>query len=217
MREEMQYPPSGQNWPQQEQPAQPPPPNTQWGQQPYPPEYARPEYYIQPGTYYRRPATVPPQGHWQQPPPSIQQKEIKRTSTYIWVSIISFILVVFGGVGIRFLYPLNTILPIPSGTWTTTHTFTGTGRNETGIFSISSDWKLLYTCTYQQISGTSTTVDGYLGVSVYSPDNTILDVAVNTRCKETQTTGETEEHIGGNIYLDINATGDWKIQIQELK
>jgi len=32
-----------------------------------------------------------------------------------------------------------------------------------------------------------------------------------------KTTGQTEEHQGGKVYLDINITGDWIIQVQELK
>jgi hypothetical protein len=29
--------------------------------------------------------------------------------------------------------------------------------------------------------------------------------------------GETEEHQGGQVYLDITGTGDWTIEVQELK
>lgn len=130
--------------------------------------------------------------------------------------IVFIVFVVFSGAGIRFLQSFNAPLPAMGGTWTTTHTFSGNGVQKTAIFSISSDWKLFYTCTYQQI-GSSTTVEGYLGVSVYNADGTMEDVAVNSSCKQAKTTGETEEHVGGNIYLAMNGTGDWSIQIQELK
>lgn len=64
------------------------------------------------------------------------------------------------------------------------------------------------------------TADGELAVNVYSSDGTILDtIAVNATCKDgvAKTTGETEEHQGGQVYLDIGGTGDWTIQVQELK
>jgi hypothetical protein len=102
-----------------------------------------------------------------------------------------------------------------SGKWTTTHTFTGNGTQKTPVFTAPDDWKILYTCANQQISGTS--IDGALVVTVYGTDNTPHDVAVNAQCKSTKTTGETEEHQGGQVYLDINGTGDWTIKVQELK
>lgn len=103
------------------------------------------------------------------------------------------------------------------GKWTTTHTFSGNRIQKTAIFSISNDWKLFYTCTYQQIEGSSNIVEGAFSVAIYNAEGTIEDVAVNAVCKQAKTTGETEEHIGGNIYLSMNGTGDWTIQIQELK
>src|SRR5260221_5264624 len=102
-----------------------------------------------------------------------------------------------------------------SGKWTTTHTFTGNGTQKTPVFTAPSDWKVLYTCANQQISGTS--IDGALSVTVYGTDNTPLDVAVNAQCKTAKTTGETEEHQGGQVYLDMNGTGDWTVKVQELK
>jgi hypothetical protein len=208
-----------QEWPPQPQPL---PQNTQWGQQPYPPQYAQPEYYVQPGTYYRPPSTMmPPQNQWQQPSPGWQPEPphpaIKKASNalrnYLIVTIILTILS-FGGIRIYQLQVPS--LPLPIGTWTTTQTFTGTRIQKTAIFNISSDWKLFYTCAYQQISGAAP-VEGALAVVVYGADGAIEDVAVNAVCKDAKDTGETEEHIGGNIYLSMNGTGDWTIQIQELK
>ena len=68
------------------------------------------------------------------------------------------------------------------------------------------------------IAGTAT--DGVLSVSVYGSDASILDpAAVNATCKSgaALTKGETEEHQSGSVYLDINGTGDWTVQVQELK
>ena len=111
--------------------------------------------------------------------------------------------------------PVNTgYTPPPAPKWTTTHTFSGNGSKKTAIFSVPDDWKIVYTCTHQEMD-----VEGVLGVVVYTSDNTIVDVAVNATCKPdvNLTKGETEEHQGGDIYLSIDGTGDWIVAIQELK
>ena len=110
-----------------------------------------------------------------------------------------------------------TATPTHALKWTTSHTFTGNGSKKTAIFTAPSDWKILYSCKGQDIAGTA--VDGVLVVTVYGSDNTPIDVAINATCKgtSTATTGETEEHAGGQVYLDVNGTGDWTLQVQELK
>lgn len=108
--------------------------------------------------------------------------------------------------------------PPAQQTWTTTRTFTGNGAKKTAIFTAPGDWKILYSCTYQNIDGV--TADGLLTVSVYGSDGSLVDpAAINATCKNgvAKTTGETEEHQGGQVYLDINGTGDWTVQVQELK
>lgn len=108
--------------------------------------------------------------------------------------------------------------PPAQARWTTVQTITGNGSKKTAIFSAPNDWKILYTCTYQNIDGV--TGDGALSVSVYGSDGSIIDPgAINATCKNgvAKTTGETEEHQGGQVYLDVNGTGDWTIQVQELK
>jgi len=112
------------------------------------------------------------------------------------------------------------ITPTPTHTpiWTTTHTYTGNGAKKTATFTVPDDWKILYTCTYQKID--TVTADGVLSVSVYGSDASIIDPsAVDVTCKNgvAKTKGETEEHQSGIVYLDINGTGDWTIQVQELK
>jgi hypothetical protein len=97
-------------------------------------------------------------------------------------------------------------------------TITGNGSKKTAIFTAPDDWKILYSCTYQNIGGV--TGDGALSVSVYGSDGSIIDPgAVDATCKNgvAKTTGETEEHQGGQVYLDVNGTGDWTLLVQELK
>ena len=117
--------------------------------------------------------------------------------------------------------PAATATPAPTqapAKWTTTHTFTGNGSKKTAIFTAPDDWKILYSCTFQNNGGV--TDDGILTLSVYGADNSIIDAgAVNVTCKNgvAHTTGETEEHQAGQVYLSIDGTGDWTVKVQELK
>jgi hypothetical protein len=102
--------------------------------------------------------------------------------------------------------------------WTSVQTITGNGSKKTAIFTAPGDWKIVWSCIGQNIDGV--TADGLLAVIVYNADGSIADPgAVDATCKagQTKTTGETEEHQGGQVYLSVNGTGDWTIQIQELK
>lgn len=98
-------------------------------------------------------------------------------------------------------------------TWQTTHTFSGNGEKKTDVFTVADTWKIKYTC-----SGMGQGIDGVLGVSVYGSDGTIQDVAVNATCKDGKTTSDTTtEHSGGQVYLDVTATGDWSVDVMEQK
>jgi hypothetical protein len=102
--------------------------------------------------------------------------------------------------------------PTHTAKWTTTMTVNGNGSKKTAIFTVPSDWKILWSCTGGDYGG-------YLGVTVYDSNAGYVDGAVNATCKtgSAPTTGETEEHQGGQVYLDVNGTGDWTLQVQELK
>ncbi len=158
-----------------------------------------------------------------QPPPPRRITGIDRFEATVFVLIIAGIVIgaaVFAAHG-AFTANQTPVQPdqttpaenAPSGTWTTTQTFTGNGIRSTAIFSVSSDWKLLYTCANQD----NGQVDGVLTVEVYGADNTLQDVALDATCHTAHDTGETEEHQGGSIYLKISGTGDWAVQVQELQ
>jgi hypothetical protein len=97
--------------------------------------------------------------------------------------------------------------------WTTTHNYTGSGIKKTAIFTAPDDWKIVWKCNPSSFYGSQYNVQ----VLVYNSDGTIADLAINELCKNGNTSGETEEHQGGDVYLDINSEGDWTIQVQELK
>lgn len=42
-------------------------------------------------------------------------------------------------------------------------------------------------------------------------------LAVNTICQAGNTSDMTEEHSGGQVYLNVNSEGYWQLQVQELK
>jgi len=95
--------------------------------------------------------------------------------------------------------------------WRTTHTYTGSGIKKTEIFTVPDDWKIVWKCDPASFYGSQYNVQVY----VYNSDGSIADVAINDICSSSNTHGETEEHQGGSIYLDINSEGSWTIQVQE--
>ena len=105
-----------------------------------------------------------------------------------------------------------TATPTHALKWTTTQTINGNGAKKTGIFTVPDDWKILWSCVGGDYGG-------YLSVTVYDSNAAYVDGAVNSMCKagNQATTGETEEHMSGSVYLDVNGTGDWQLQVQEMK
>jgi hypothetical protein len=214
----MQYPPNGN-------PQQP------YGQQqPYSPQSGFVSQPLQPG--YVQPAPQPSMPQFT--PPTQQPKKPKR-----WPWIVALVVVFFIGIAIGSAthsgsstpatttvtqsgggtqsQPAPTTKPAAPAKWTTTQTFTGSGAKKTATFAVGNDWKILYTCSGMNVSGY--TSDANLIVGVYNSDGSIVDpAAINTICKAGKTTSDnTEEHQGGNVYLDVNAEGDWTITVQELK
>ncbi|WIG61025.1 MAG: hypothetical protein OJF49_003773 [Ktedonobacterales bacterium] len=207
------------------------------------PPYALPSqpfYQPQPGMPYP-PNTQPPSAYY--PPPSPPKRRLK---AWHWILIgVGSVLVLCCACGSFALalngnspsssnqqsasvstdtpYPTATFgptdTPAPTATatptpkWTTVQKFKGNGIKKTGIFSVPDDWKLVWTCNPSSY---------YFGqynviVTVYSSDGTPLDLAVNTICKSGNTGDSTEEHQGGDIYLDIDSEAAWTIQVQVLK
>ncbi len=106
-----------------------------------------------------------------------------------------------------------TAAPTKAPTWTTVQTFTGNGNKKTAVFHVGNDWKIVWACDPASFDGSYNVM-----VDVKNSDNTDLDMAaINTICKAGNTGDFTEEHQGGDVYLDINSEGAWKVQIQELK
>src|SRR5579875_761696 len=249
----MQYPPSGQNWPSQEQPSycsgqpsQPLSPNSQWSQQapsqPLPPhtQWGQQPYLPQQGPW---PQPYPQQGQWQQPPqqqyPPIYRppQPPKKKSKLPIIIGVGAALASQGGTSTKTTTNTSTqsaqqqptsvptTAPTPAPTtpptptpkplkWTTVQTFTGNGDKKTAIFDTPVDWKIVWSCNPSSFYGG----EYNLIVSVYGSDGSDIDLsAINTICQAGNTSDLTEEHQGGQVYLDIASEGAWTIQIQELK
>jgi hypothetical protein len=102
----------------------------------------------------------------------------------------------------------------PTKKWTTVQTFTGNGAKKTETFTVGDHWRFSWEC--QGVSG----IDAPLYISVYKSDGNMLDLnAASTTCKASgpKTTGNSEMHQGGEVYLDVNSGIDWKITVEEMK
>jgi hypothetical protein len=98
--------------------------------------------------------------------------------------------------------------------WTTTQTFSGNGNSKTAIFPVGSDWKIAWKCDPASFVGNSYN----LIVSVTGSDNTTVDPAtINTICQNGNTSGSTEEHQAGSVFLDVGSEGTWTITVSEPK
>ncbi len=98
--------------------------------------------------------------------------------------------------------------------WVTTHTFSANGSMKTEDFTVANEWKMQWTC-----NPASSGLGQYnVIVTVDNADGTPLDFgAFNTICKTGVTSGITQEHQGGNVYLDIKTEGSVTITVQELQ
>ncbi len=108
------------------------------------------------------------------------------------------------------------ITPTPAHAlkWTTVKTFTGHSGKRTSVFTMPDDWKIVWSCDPQSSQGNQAN----LNVAVYGPpDGALVNVAVNAVCKPGKTSGSTEEHRGGQVFLVIVSNGGWGLQVQELK
>lgn len=96
----------------------------------------------------------------------------------------------------------------PSAT-PTTYTFSGNGIQQTQTISLSDDWTLSWTCDPSSFFGGQYNVQ----VFVYNTDGSLAGVAVNTICSDGNTSGSTEMHQGGNVYLEINSEAAWSVTV----
>ncbi len=110
-------------------------------------------------------------------------------------------------------------MPTPSPTpthaprWTTIQTFKGYGNKKTPTFNVPNRWQLIWSCDPASDGG-----EYNLFVDVYRPDGTPVDLgAIFTTCQPDNTHDSTQEYRGGTVYLDVQSTGAWTIQVEVFK
>jgi len=179
-----------------------------------------PTYTPQPYPSYPGQSLYPPG-----PPP-------RKRRTWLWIVLGVFALVVLGCVGILAASQGATSIPpaatqAPAGstpatgntpaattapaTWHTIKTFTGNGTKKTETFTVPDTWRIVWTCHKDISLG----VDNILIVDVNSSDGSPIDIgAVNATCNKATVSDNTIEHQGGSVYLSINGSGEWKIEVQ---
>jgi hypothetical protein len=79
------------------------------------------------------------------------------------------------------------------------------------VFSVPNDWKIVWNC-----NPSSDALGSYnIIVDVDNSDGSPFDpAAINTICQSGNTSGSTEEHQSGSVYLDVQSEAAWTIQIQ---
>jgi len=91
------------------------------------------------------------------------------------------------------------------------HTYSGDGSKTTETFSVSDIWTIAWTCDATNNYG----VEGVLVVGVYDSQGNLIDDLSET-CKAGITSkGTSQEHQGGDVYLKIDGSVPWTIQIQD--
>ncbi len=223
------YPPQGQPGPYTQYPPQQPgypPSGYPQGQPPMQPQ--QPGYPMQP----QQPG-YPPSGYPMQPPMQPQQPAPKKKNKLAigcgsLIALVIFIVIISavsnGGKNSASNTSATSSSSSPNNsaqqqapsqpqTWQTTHTYSGSGIKKTETITVADDWKIQWSCTPSSFMGNQYNII----ITVYGSDGTMQDVAINDMCKDGNTSGETEEHTGGNVYLDVNSEGQWSITIQELK
>lgn len=176
----------------------------------------------------------PPQGYSQYPQQPVSTPPKKKRSKLLIGVVVVVVLGLCGIVGNSLIHTAgattastitqsstaNSATQVPTktsatGNWTTTHSYIGNGIKKTESFVVGNSWKIVWTCKGIDVGGTQ--ADGSLSITVDGSDNTPIDIASGT-CKAGQTTKDsTEEHTGGNVYLNIIGTSDWTVKVQELK
>ncbi len=97
--------------------------------------------------------------------------------------------------------------------WTTIHTFSGTGLQETAPFNVSDRWRLVWNCDSATVEG-----PGYvIVIKLNGPDGSSGDSDIQTVCVQQSTSSVDEIQGGGQLCLRIICGGKWTVEVQERK
>jgi hypothetical protein len=191
----------------------------------YPPQgqYPGPQFTQQPGYPPQYPPVQQPQPQQTAPQPKKKQSKLA-----IGCGSLIALVVVIGVISAISSGGKGSSTPVPSGgsnsnstqqspskptSWQTMHTYSGNGNQKTETIAVPNDWKILWSCDATSFMGSQYNVM----VEVDNSDGTTADLAVNTICSSGNTSGVTEEHQSGNVYLNVTSEAKWSILVQEQK
>ena len=159
-------------------------------------------------------------------PPQSQQAPKKKSKLGIGCGVIAAVVILFAIIGIASNSGKSsstttsssggnsTQAPGKPQTWQTAYTYSGNGSEKTGVITVPDDWKINWTCDPTSFQG----IQYNVAIEVDNSDNTVADpIAVNSLCSSTNSSGTTEEHQAGNVYLNVTSEAKWSVVIQELK
>lgn len=164
------------------------------------------------------PGPLPPDMYYHPLPHPIPPSRRNRKRRWLLIAfILVFLAIVLIGLALATANAPKPAGPTSTGvqqTWQVTHTFGGNGIKKTAVFTVPDDWKIDWTCNPSSFYSEQYNVI----VSVMAPDGSPVDMAaINSICRAGNTGGTTEEHQGGQVYLDVNSEALWVVQVEELK
>jgi len=93
----------------------------------------------------------------------------------------------------------------------TSHVFTGTGNETTPTFKVPNDWRIVWSC---HPSGTYATYGYAFDIFAFDTHGNGID-AIDSMCAPGQLSGSSVESLGGNVYLQIDSSGNWTVEVQQ--
>jgi hypothetical protein len=97
--------------------------------------------------------------------------------------------------------------------WVTIQTFSGNGSKTTSEFTVSNNWRIVWSCDLASHNNTDYT----LFIRAHTETNVLLNNSVETTCSKNNTHSFSQVTQGGKIHLSILSEGSWNVEIQNLK
>jgi hypothetical protein len=92
-------------------------------------------------------------------------------------------------------------------TWVAVKEWNGSGIKDTEKFTVGNEWRVDWDFMPGQFGG-------IIQVYIYDEANNLVGLAANTQKAGPDTSFQ---HKGGTFYLKINASGDWKVGVQDMR
>lgn len=100
-----------------------------------------------------------------------------------------------------------TLAPTRAKTWTVVKQWSGSGIKDTETFTVGAEWRIDWDYTPPADGG-------ILQLYVYDSKGQLIDIVANTQKSGPDTSFQ---HRAGTYYLKVNAVGDWKVDVQDMR